>query len=127
VIVKLAIEINPVTGEEVEGDELEVEFPSIMEQCPDCQGRGTTYLGWAAKDQPAFSEEEMGYDPDFADDYARGNFDKTCPICKGARELEQVDWELMDENDPLVLAYKEQLEEEASYQAECDAERRMGA
>ncbi len=36
-------------------EEFETTFPAKYEVCSCCSGRGTTYLGWHASEQPAFT------------------------------------------------------------------------
>lgn len=110
--------------------EEKVSFPAKWEVCYDCDGRGSTYLGWTSSDQPAFTSEDFDREgPDFQEDYMKGRYDKTCPTCKGRTTvLVVVDREFI----PVTLLddynkWQEQLREEAEYQAVCAAERRMGA
>jgi hypothetical protein len=67
-----------VTYEDDEGLEHEVHLPANWEICGDCRGEGksSAYLG-------AFTAEDMHEDPDFADDYMAGHYDRTCDTCHG--------------------------------------------
>lgn len=122
------VEEHPITGELID-DEISADFPAENVVCYDCRGEGTTYLGWAAKDQPAFTAEDFDYEgPDFVDDYFSGRYDGTCPACNGNKVvLEIVEKLISDKDKPLWEAYQEHLEMEHAHWAECEAERRMGA
>lgn len=60
--------------------------PTKVEVCPQCGGRGTSslYLG-------SFSHDQMTEDPDFAEDYMRGGYDRTCDSCQGRNVVETID------------------------------------
>lgn len=114
-------------------EEIEVDFPSVWEICGDCQGNCTTYLGWAAKDQPAFTSEDFYQEgPDFYEDYMNGRYDAQCPGCKGTGKVKVIDEKTLQNttNKWLKAMYEEylsNLKAEYEYQAICAAERRMGA
>lgn len=112
-----------VTFTNSDGDEVVADFPAEWEICGDCQGEGKTYLGWAAKDQPAFTAEDFAYEgPDFYEDYMSGAYDSTCPVCNGDGKV----LILKQGSGPLWDEYVEWVREEAHYQAICEAERRFG-
>jgi Zn finger protein HypA/HybF involved in hydrogenase expression len=121
--VKFYVEEHPVTKELID-EVIEVELPATREKCETCDGTGSTYLGWAAKDQPAFTDEDFAREgPDFKSEYVTGKWNQTCPECKGNKIV------LMIGENPgckLTEAYREDLQMEAEHQAEIDAERRMG-
>jgi hypothetical protein len=131
--IKMATKTATYWRETEEGDEeITVELPASWHVCPDCSGRGTTYLGWAAKDQPAFSAEELWDDPDFAEDYMSGGYDQQCPGCKGRTTVLEIDWdsclqssnpEIQEAAKAVLAAEEDQRELEAMYASE----RRMGA
>lgn len=113
-------------------EEVEVEFPAKWVVCPDCRGEGTTYLGWPAKDQPAFTREDFEYEgPDFYEDYMEGRYDKDCPNCKGRTTVKEVDEQFIRHKGGDLLSkyniYLNDLREEAEYQKMVEMERRMGA
>ena len=115
---------HPLTGVDLD-EPLIVTLPIEIVQCYDCRGKGTTYLGWASCDQPAFTEEDMYEEgPEFMEDYMHGAYDKTCPECGGSGKVDEIAWERA--TDPLAKAYRDYLDDEAAYQRECDAERRYG-
>lgn len=73
-------------------EEKEADFPAKWVICGDCQGEGTTYLGWAAKDQPAFTAEDFDYEgPDFYEDYMSGHYDRECPECHGQGKVLEIE------------------------------------
>ena len=117
---------HPVTGKEC-NEPLVVRLPVEIVKCYDCGGRGTTYLGWSASEQPAFTEEDMHEEgPEFLEDYMNGAYDKVCPGCKGSQVVNEIAWEHENAKGPLALAYRQHLDDEDAYRAECEAERRMG-
>jgi len=106
------------------------EFPAKYDVCGCCQGTGTTYLGWSAEEQPAFTMEDMHEEgPDFYEDYMGGRYNKTCPKCAGKRVVLvfDVNPKLMSEKDKAIWeAYEDQLASDAYYDAIERAERRFG-
>jgi len=64
--------------------------------------------------------------PDFMEDYISGRYDRQCPECKGRTTTLEISWDSLDEKDPMIKAYMDHLEQEDYYEAECEAERRMG-
>lgn len=96
----------------------QIPFKRIV--CPQCDGRGTSslYLG-------SFSGDDMYEDPDFAEDYFRGNYDRTCESCDGRNVVEIIDVERLD---PEVREeYEEWMRDGYESDAIYRAERRMGA
>lgn len=109
-----------------DGTEEDVELPSIFTVCPDCKGQGTTYLGWRAKDQPAFSREDFEAEgADFEEDYRSGRYDRDCEGCGGKRVILTVHEFACDK--AILAEYHKRQQDDAAYAAECEAERRMGA
>jgi hypothetical protein len=68
--------------------------------CPQCGGRGRSsmYLG-------AFSAEEMWEDPDFAEDYMRGGYDRECESCHGRNVVERIDEHALAYDPKLYRSY----------------------
>ena len=115
---------NPETEEE---EEITINLPACWEVCSCCNGRGKTYLGFHAYEQPAFTQEDMDYEgDDFRQDYMTGRYDKTCPECKGRTTILEIEWDKLDKSDPQISAYLEYIEEEDYSDAEREAERRFG-
>lgn len=113
---------------EIDCLDVEHEFPAHYEVCYDCSGRGTTYLGWTTKDQPAFTREDFDYEgPDFFEDYMSGFYDRPCPTCEGQRVVAEINENLRGRDQIISAAYEEWAKDEAHFQAICEAERRMGA
>ncbi len=100
------------------------ELPTKFEVCSQCRGSGksSAYLG-------AFTSSEWEQeDYEFKEDYVAGRYDRTCDRCGGERVVEYVDDELLERTNPeLFKEWVDSIEEEAQYQAMCEAERRMGA
>lgn len=118
----------PFTYEDDNGDEYTVDFPTRWEICDDCQGDGTTYLGWAAVDQPAFTAEDFEEDPDFRADYLSGAYDKDCPTCDGTGKVREIDEDAAAARFPEAFqAYIDDCQAEADYRAAVRAEQRAGA
>ena len=107
-------------------DEVEVTFPGKFIVCPTCNGKGKHV-------NPSIDASGIGEDDEFWDDdededgessYFSGRYDVTCYRCAG-----RTTWLVIDESrtDAEMLAkYHEYQDEEAEYEAECRAERRMG-
>lgn len=68
------------------GDDTETPLPTKWHICPQCEGRGHSsgYLG-------AFTGEQMREDPEFAEDYMAGKYDRACDTCGGSGKVEVVD------------------------------------
>jgi len=110
-----------------EGDEVEIALPARYEVCETCEGRGQHVN--RAIDGNGLSREDFDEDPDFEEAYFRGDYDVACEECKGRTTVLVVD-EAACKAQGLqadLEAYYEMRREEASHQAECAAERRMGA
>lgn len=117
---------HPVTGEEID-DYVDYAFPAKWVVCYDCGGDGTTYLGWSAGEQPAFTSEDFYEDPDFAEDYFGGFYDKQCPACKGRTTILEIEEKFLNEEQAAFYkAYCDDQYEEYLYQREVEAERRFG-
>lgn len=106
-----------------DGGEETVVLPAAYEVCWNCRGNGTTVN--PAIDGNGLSNEDFDADPDFRDDYFSGVYDVACSECKGLRVTLVVDEKLADPG--LLAEYHAHLDEKYAYEAECAAERRMGA
>jgi hypothetical protein len=110
-----------------EGDEVEVALPALFEVCQTCRGNGKHVN--PAIDGNGLTQEDFDEDPDFREDYFSGRYDVTCEECGGQRvvlAIDEAECKRQGREDDLEAYYK-QGREEAAYQAECAAERRMGA
>lgn len=91
----------------------EVELPWAWEICGRCEGHGTSsaYLG-------AFTGEQLRDDPEFAEDYFAGRYDRPCEKCGGHGKVKTVVW--------AKLTRKQKSEWRAEQEAEraCRAEER---
>lgn len=72
------------TIETAEGET--ITLPYKWHICGSCRGDGksSAYLG-------AFTAEDMREDPDFAEEYMAGRYDRTCEECNGAGKVALVD------------------------------------
>lgn len=67
-----------------EGQEpAEIRIPIKWVVCPCCDGRGS-YVN-PGVDSHGLSADDFYEDPEFAEDYWRGNYDVTCDTCRGQR------------------------------------------
>lgn len=89
-------------------------FPRHWAICGCCDGEGTSsaYLG-------DFSMDELNEDPDFAEAYFDGAYDRTCPKCKGSGKVKAISYERLTD------AQRQELDDYNEMQAEMAAERRM--
>ncbi len=109
--------------EDENGDEESVTVRLKYEVCSTCEGRGKHVN--PSIDSNGISAEDFDEDPDFRESYLSGAYDVTCYGCKGQRVVLDVDW---DNVEPAIQKRIDaKLEGEAQYEAECAAERRMGA
>lgn len=100
-------------------------IPTKRIVCPRCDGRGK-------HDHPAFSNgitasewNSDDWDDDSRETYMRGGYDVACEECHGNNVVEAPDEERMS---PEMLAkLHSYYRDEASYRAEVESERRMGA
>lgn len=106
-----------------EGEEVCVEVPFKWEICTDCYGEGTC-------DNPAFSNGISGeewaneWGQDEREAYLSGAYDVRCDVCEGTGKVKAPDLSALspDERE----AYEQHLDNEAYYERERAAERRMG-
>ena len=107
-------------------EETPVDFPMKWEVCELCRGKGSHVN--PAIDAHGISGEEMYDDPDFAERYFSGFYDVPCYESHGRRVVPEIDTDRL--TDQQKKEYKTVLQnqaEDASYAAQCEAERRMGA
>lgn len=116
-----------------DGNEIEHKLPATMKVCYDCEGHG--YVLNEAMRYHAYTPEEFydSFDDEFAEQYFKrgGIYDVVCPTCKGKNVIAVINRDLIengsDESLKKILAeVDEQAEQDAYYEAECAAERRMG-
>lgn len=116
------------TYENDEGEEIELELPSKMEVCWDCQGHGSVLT--ASMRNHAYSQEEFteSFDDEEAHEYFThgGRYDVTCPTCHGSNVVPVVDEALIPEKDKAAYAeWQKSKEQKARWDAEDRATRRM--
>lgn len=113
-------------------DMIEWTFPARWEICFTCDGHATTTRhiecdggGFTASEWA----EACGDDPEFAEDYFAGRYDRPCPDCKGLGRVQVIDRERVTSwRDKIALrAYDAQLADDAEIEAIHAMERRMGA
>lgn len=82
-------------------DDTEKELPFKWVICGTCRGHGksSAYLG-------AFTGDQMREDPDFAEEYMAGGYDRTCDECGGSGKVKVVDMKAMTKADR--VAYRAQ-------------------
>jgi hypothetical protein len=102
-----------------------IDMPIRWEVCSLCNGKGSHVN--PSIDCNGLSREDFDQDPDFAESYWRGDYDQTCNCC-GGRTTEAVldSGRLNNEQKQHLANLERQWQEEAEYQRECAAERRMG-
>jgi len=103
------------------GDDVEIEIPSKWDVCPVCDGKGTHVN--PSIDAGGLSRDSMD-DPEFMDDYMSGAYDQTCNYCQGRTTVRVPDEDAMSDADRKL--WYDHLRDEAAYEAECQAEIRMG-
>lgn len=101
-------------------DDDEIPLPTRWRICSHCQGDGmsSAYLG-------AFTGDQMREDPDFAEEYMQGRYDRTCDECNGSGKVKVVDYHKCDPE--LYELYIEQRRESRAVDEMAEMERRMGA
>lgn len=97
--------------------------PAEMIVCPSCDGRGTT-VSHIEPDGGGFTSTEWAEacadDPDFAEDYMSGLYDRNCPDCNGKNVIASPKHPWPDDLCRLMHDYN-------CARAEEEAERRVGA
>lgn len=111
---------------EIDGDEAEHEVKCRYEVCPTCGGRGKHVN--PSIDAGGLTGSDIaeldGGSGEFLNGYTWGVYDVSCYECKGAKVVpEPIE---SDESDKILRALAERAEEDASYAAERESERRMG-
>lgn len=104
-----------------DGDE--IELPTRWEICPDCRGEGARAFGGEAFTGSEWAEA-CHDDPDFAEDYMRGTYDRTCDDCGGSGKIKVVDHDRLTPEQ--AKAWDEQCQDLREMREEEAMERRMG-
>ena len=109
-----------------------VAFPAKWAICGACDGHATTTRhiecdggGFTASE----FDEACDGDPDFADDYFGGRYDRPCPSCNGLGRVQEIDEEYVTDwrSKIFLRAYYAQERDNREIDAMHEAERRMGA
>lgn len=112
--------------------EIRMSFPARWAICPACEGDALTTRHIEC-DGGGFTASEWADacddDPDFAEDYFGGRYDRPCPDCNGLGRVQVIDEdaELDWRRRILLKAYREQERDSAEIDAIQAAERRYGA
>lgn len=101
-------------------EDREVNLPAHWAICDRCNGEGksSAHLG-------AFTGEQMREDPEFAEDYMSGVYDKPCHVCSGTGKVQIVDRDRCKSEEQ--LAALKHMDDKAEWEAESRAERRAEA
>lgn len=99
-------------------DEREIELPFRWIICDDCRGHGksSAYLG-------AFTGDQMREDPDFAEEYMSGGYDRCCDACNGSGKVKAVDEKRTPK--PQLERFRQQQQDDAEINAIHRQERLM--
>lgn len=112
---------DAITVEDCHGNEQTLPVCWIV--CPVCEGNGSHVN--PAIDAGGLTQEDFADDPDFMEQYFRGDFDMFCNACKGRTTIRAVD---RDACPPVLLALYD-ADEQARHDMESErlAEIRAGA
>ncbi len=104
----------------LEADMIRPEYtlPTCWVVCPTCDGAGKHVN--PAIDCNGLTAEDFYADPDFMEEYVRGDYDVPCRTCNGRTTVKEID--LHSVSEPIRKYIEQWLEDEA----ECRAERAMG-
>ena len=109
-----------------EGEEFVVEFKARFEVCPICDGHGSHVNPSIDAGGICLGGYDHDCDDEFLNDYTNGTFDIACQTCDGRRVVPMI-----DTSDKVYQKYKDKLkameDDEREFEAECRAERMMGA
>jgi RecJ-like exonuclease len=110
----------PFTIDDGENEPVEVQLPARWEICDRCNGEGksSAHLG-------AFTGDQMREDPDFAEDYMNGMYDKSCHVCSGTGKVKEIIRGSC--TTPEQKRALELMDDRAASEAESRAERRAEA
>lgn len=117
---------------DVDEVETSTEFPAKFEVCDLCDGKGKHVN--PNIDAGGICEDDEFWDDDMDEEtgesrYMRGDYDVPCNCCGGKRVVLTIDRAACtsDELKAALAEYDQHLRDEAEYEAERRAERRMGA
>lgn len=101
-------------------DGIERELPTTWETCDVCDGKGTHVN--PNIDRQGLTADDFHDDPDFFDNYRRGDYDICCNRCGGRRVVAVVDED--HTSSELLKLYRAQCDAEAEDAAYAAAEAR---
>jgi hypothetical protein len=107
-----------VTIDSGEGEPEEIQLPASWHICSHCSGGGksSAYLG-------SFTRESLNEDPDFAEEYMNGGYDRPCEACSGSGKVLLIDEDrCITEDQKRALKHQRDQEE---YEHESYQERKM--
>lgn len=99
---------------------IERELPTRWELCDVCDGKGTHVN--PNIDRQGLTGDDFHDDPDFFDNYRRGDYDIPCNRCGGRRVIAVVDEDACEAE--LLKIYREDMDAQAEVDAEAAAEAR---
>lgn len=107
----------------------DIEFPSKMEVCPECEGHGYTLVDGMKGHVYTTEEFNEAFDEEEAQEYFKrgGRYDQVCKTCNGKNVISVVDKASCSSEQLKALEKIEKDEEEEEYQQLCRMERMMGA
>ncbi len=108
---------------EGEGGDVKYEFPCDFQVCGTCDGKGKHVN--PSIDAHGITQDEFYEDPGFEEAYMEGQYDVSCYECNGKRVMPHIRREHID--DKILQFIDEWIQDEISFRAECEFERRMGA
>lgn len=114
----------PITTVWDEKTKQEVALPTKWEICDNCRGNGT-HVNPSIDGHGISTDDECWQDDDFREGYFSGRYDVRCDNCNGSGKV-QVPDEARCTPEQLEAVHQA-WRERAEYEAECAAERRMGA
>ena len=103
----------------VDGDETEVSFPSKLEVCGTCNGKGKHVN--PSIDGNGIAQEDFDRDPDFAESYFSGAYDVTCNECEGLRVVPVIDAESLSSAQQADFTLYEDQQRTSAREADYDA------
>jgi hypothetical protein len=118
--------IAVIAVEDEDEKEITATIKCKYEVCSTCRGTGTTVN--PSIDGNGISPEQFAEDPEFEEAYFAGRYDIVCPDCNGMR-VELVPCQKQDDPnfEKVINLIREEMQSEREYEAEVEAERRMGA
>ena len=102
-----------------------IEIPATYEVCGTCEGKGSHVN--PSIDAHGLTANDFYDDPDFREEYFSGRYDVACYECKGKRVVPEFTKDPTPRQKQAIEHVYSELDSDAAFEAECAAERRMGA